>query len=83
LVQGHATASSADPEDQEDKANVFMDEVAMNQWLVDTSRQALASLEGRRAQPGERGWNHWDQCILDLARQHVDSLEGKHGSSGE
>ncbi|EJK60305.1 hypothetical protein THAOC_19362 [Thalassiosira oceanica] len=49
--QGHTTASSA---------------LAMSQWLIDSTMEVLASLDDRRTQPGERGWNQWDQLALDL-----------------
>lgn len=43
-----------------------MDQLAMSQWLIDSTMEVLASLDDRRTQPGERGWNQWDQLALDL-----------------
>ena len=84
--RGHGAEPPESPGDQDDETREFMEEVVLplRQRMEESARRTLASLEARRAQPGERGWTHWDQHALDMVRREVESWTARrrHGSSG-
>ena len=69
--RGHGAEPPESPGDRDDETREFMEQVVLplHQRVDETVRRTLASLEARRAQPGERGWTHWDQHALDMVRR--------------